>query len=297
MNSNSPVIHTHTATELGMRVNIHLVETRRGVVVIDGGVALSSSRAVITLIEQEIKKPLLAVLLTHGHPDHYMGVAEIIGDRAVDFFALKESIDQARARDTTEAEGMRQAFGNNFPQRRIFPNRVVRHVDKLVFDGVTFQIHDYGGCESDCDGVWFIEGQDTQMVFCGDLIYNQMHLFMKDGHPLEWLRGLDRLRREFRANARFYPAHGASCGREGIYWTQAYIQMYLGMLGDLLQGGDSLPPVRQHQLLAALKSYLPSEHLFELAQFKLDETIRALSPVANTTAKLDKEIKTWRKFS
>ncbi|MEJ2620785.1 MAG: MBL fold metallo-hydrolase [Candidatus Thiodiazotropha sp.] len=286
MSAGLPVIHTHTATEMGMLVNIHLVETAHGVVVIDGGVAISSSHAVKVRIEQEIRKPLLAVLLTHGHPDHYMGVAEIIGDRTVDFFAMQEAIDQAKNRDATEAEGMRQAFGDNFPPRRLFPNQVVQDGDKLVFDEVTFQIHDYGGCESDSDAVWFIEDKDTQIVFCGDLIYNQMHLFMKDGHPLQWLEGLGRLRQAFRANARFYPAHGASCGHEGIYWTSAYIQMYLGILGDLLEGGDTLTPARQQQLIAALRSFLPSEDLIELAQFKLDETIRVLSPVANTEAKM-----------
>ena len=297
MNRFSPRVRTHTATEMGMLVNVHLVETAHGVVLIDGAVALSSSRAVRRIIEQEIGKPLLAVLLTHGHPDHYMGVAEIMGEREVDFFALPGAIEQARSRDAEESAGMRMAFGDNFPERRIFPNRVVVDGQTLTFDGVTFRVLDYGGCESDSDGVWFIEQAGDAIVFCGDLIYNQMHLFMKDGHPLEWLSGLERLRREFSREARFYPAHGESCGREGIYWAQAYIRMYLNILGDLLEGGDTLSPARQQRLIAALKSYLPSDNLIELAQFKLDETIRVLSPAANAAAKQESEEESWRRYS
>ena len=297
MNRFLPRVHTHTATEMGMLVNVHLVETRHGVVAIDGAVALSSSRAIRKMIEQDIGKPLLAVLLTHGHPDHYMGVAEIMGDREVDFFALQGAIDQARERDAEESAGMRMAFGENFPERRIFPNRVVDDGDELVIDDVTFQVRDYGGCESDSDGVWFIDGDRAPIVFCGDLIYNQMHLFMKDGHPLAWLRGLDRLRREFSRDSRFYPAHGDNCGREGIYWAQAYIQMYLRMLGDLLEGGDVLSPARQQRLITALKSFLPSDNLIELAQFKLDETIHVLSPAANAAAKWQSEEESWQRYS
>jgi glyoxylase-like metal-dependent hydrolase (beta-lactamase superfamily II) len=189
----------------------------------------------------------------------------------------------------TESAVMRKAFGDNFPKRRIFPNHVVRDGEKLIIDNVNFRIRDYASCESDCGGVWSIEGDNGQIVFCGDLIYNQMHLFMKDGHPLEWLHGLDRLRREFSRDARFYPAHGQSCGREGIYWAHAYIQMYLGILGDLLEGGEVLNTAQQQRLISALKSYLPSDNLFELTQFKLDETIRVLSPVANAWARRNRE--------
>jgi glyoxylase-like metal-dependent hydrolase (beta-lactamase superfamily II) len=292
----TPRIHTHTATEMGLLVNVHLVETEHGVVVIDGAVACSSSQAVREMIERDIGKPLLGVLLTHGHPDHYMGVAEIIGDRNVDFFALQGAIDQALERDAAESAGMRRAFGDNFPKRRIFPNHVVKDGEGLVIDNVHFRIRDYASCESDCDGVWSIEGDNGQAVFCGDLIYNQMHLFMKDGHPVEWLRGLYRLRREFSRDACFYPAHGKRCGREGIYWAQAYIHMYLGILGDLLQGGDVLNAIQQQRLITALKSYLPSDNLIELAQFKLDETIHVLSPVANAWVKRNREEESWQRY-
>jgi glyoxylase-like metal-dependent hydrolase (beta-lactamase superfamily II) len=291
-----PRIHTHTASEMGMLVNVHLVETAHGVVVIDGAVALSSSRAVRHIIDEQIRKPMLAVLLTHGHPDHYMGVGEIMGSEKVDFYALQGAIEQAKSRDEEESAGMRQAFGDNFPEQRIFPNRVVEDGDLLVFDGISFRVRDYGGCESHSDGVWFIEQSGEPLVFCGDLIYNQMHLFMKDGHPLAWLNGLDRLYREFSSEARFYPAHGTCCGREGIYWAQAYILMYLRILGDLLKGGDALNPHGQQRLIAALRSYLPNDNLIELAQFKLDETIRVLSPAANAVAKQEREKKTWRKY-
>jgi glyoxylase-like metal-dependent hydrolase (beta-lactamase superfamily II) len=167
---------------------------------------------------------------------------------------------------------------------------VVHDGDIVAIDGVKFHIRDYGPCESHSDAVWFIDGQDAPIVFCGDLIYNNMHLFMKDGHALEWLHGLDRLRREFSLEARFYPAHGPSCGREVIYWTEGYIRMYLDMLKALLEGGSVLSSSRQQRLVAAMRSFLPKDDLIELAQFKLDETIAVLSQVVNATDIQESEV-------
>jgi glyoxylase-like metal-dependent hydrolase (beta-lactamase superfamily II) len=273
-------VHVHTATQLGLIVNVFAVETAEGIVLIDGGVALSSSRAVRTLIDETLGKPILAVLLTHGHPDHYMGIAEILNGRSVPIHALAGGERQARARDAEEAEGMRQAFGTDFPERRVFPNNIVADGAVLEIGGLTFRVRDYGAAESDSDAVWWFEEAGQATVFCGDIIYNNMHLFMKDGHAPQWLAALDRLAADFPENARFLPAHGQPCGHEGIAWTQGYINHYLRTLKGVLDGQGALAPAAQTAFIADLKTFLPSDDLIQLAAFKLDETVAKLGPVA-----------------
>jgi len=276
-------VHTHTATELGLIVNIHVVETERGAVLIDGGVALSSSRAARRLIDRTVAKPLLGVLMTHGHPDHYMGIAEILNGRDVPIYALQGAADQARARDAEESDGMRQSFGPNFPERRVFPNRIVEDGAIVTLDDVAFHIRDYGPAESDSDGVWFVADGGQTVVLCGDLIYNAMHLFMKDGHAREWLAALDRLAGDFPAGeALFYPAHGARCGHEGIAWTKNYIENYLKALNRRLDGRQNLSASEETAFIGDLKTLLPSDDLIQLSAFKLDETIAKLAPVADS---------------
>src|SRR5262249_61629531 len=77
----APLIHTCRSSPEGALVNAYLVETRAGVVAVDSHLTVSDSRALRRNVEH-LGKPLLAVLLTHSHPDHYGGLtAFVAGDR------------------------------------------------------------------------------------------------------------------------------------------------------------------------------------------------------------------------
>jgi len=54
--------------EKGIFVNAYLIETANGVVVIDSALTVSENKALKAQLDS-ISKPLLAVLLTHPHPD------------------------------------------------------------------------------------------------------------------------------------------------------------------------------------------------------------------------------------
>ena len=78
----APVIHRYAAGATGMFVNAYLVETPHGVVAIDATLTESDSKALRAQLDS-LGKPLLAVLITHGHPDHYNGVTNLLAGRAV----------------------------------------------------------------------------------------------------------------------------------------------------------------------------------------------------------------------
>src|SRR4051794_26982283 len=69
-----------------MAVNAYLVEGAKGVVVVDGMLTLSDARAVRRALD-DIGKPALAGIVTHAHPDHYAGFAEIFRGLDVPIYA------------------------------------------------------------------------------------------------------------------------------------------------------------------------------------------------------------------
>jgi glyoxylase-like metal-dependent hydrolase (beta-lactamase superfamily II) len=72
-------IHRHTAGPQGAFVNAYLVETGEGIVAVDGTLTVSDGRALRAQLEA-LAKPLLAVIVTHAHPDHYGGIVEVVAD-------------------------------------------------------------------------------------------------------------------------------------------------------------------------------------------------------------------------
>lgn len=277
MGTFTPIIHTYTSSVLNWFVNAFVVETEHAAIVVDGGIAVSSGREIRKLIDEKIRKPVLAALLTHGHPDHYTGVATIVRSDDVPFLALQGAIDQARSRDHEESAGMKQFFGTEYPERRFFPNQVVKDGDVLMFDDVAFQIKDCGACESDSDGVWTIEIEGVKHLFIGDLIYNHMHAFFRDGHALSWLALLERWKAELDLHTVLHTGHGKTCGTEIVYWQQAYIETFLATLKALLDERETLTEEQTRRLFDRLKSFLPNDDLIFLTGFRLEETIRVLS--------------------
>ena len=81
-----PVVHTYRAAESGLYVNSYLVEGESGVVVVDTNLLVSDIEALRARL-RALKKPLLAILVTHAHPDHFNGVLRLVHDKEVPVYA------------------------------------------------------------------------------------------------------------------------------------------------------------------------------------------------------------------
>src|SRR4029450_12281532 len=68
-------------------VNAYVVETSTSVVVVDATLGVSDGKTLRSRVEA-LRKPLAAVIITHAHPDHYGGVAALLGDADVPVYAV-----------------------------------------------------------------------------------------------------------------------------------------------------------------------------------------------------------------
>lgn len=272
----SPVIHIYT-TPRYLTVNVFLVETEKGVVVIDGATAVSTSHEIREIIDRQIKKPILAVLLTHGHPDHYVGVGEILKGDDVPIYATQGTLDFAQYQDREKFDTLiRNNYGEDIPQLRVFPNNLVTDGQELELDGVNFQIKDLGPCESGGDTLWILTVEGVKHVFVGDIIYGHTHSYFRDGYVMDWLDALDKMLQWFDHTTVIHPSHGETCGIEMVYWQKAYIQAFIGILKPMLNGRNFLEADEKEKLIGKMKSFLPNEKLIFLMKYELDETIKLL---------------------
>ena len=138
-----PKIHTHMSGEKGIFVNGYLVETANGVVAIDSALTVSESKALKAQLDS-INKPLLAVLLTHPHPDHVAGVTYLVPPKTssstststlIPIIAL-ESV-QRIMNDTEEAKRIQWTpiFKEEWISKWTYPNQNVKDGEAVTFDG------------------------------------------------------------------------------------------------------------------------------------------------------------------
>src|SRR5262249_51848860 len=181
--SDAPTVHRFPTHERPF-VNAYLVETASGAVAVDALLTISESGAMRHALEK-IGKQLRAVLLTHSHPDHYAGLAQLIADdEDVPIIAPQGVIDTIARDDEAKDAIVGPMFGDEWPATRIFPNTPIGDGDSVTFDGVTFTVIDLGPSESPHDSPWVLG--DGRTVFLGDQIYDHRHCYLADGHHEQW---------------------------------------------------------------------------------------------------------------
>lgn len=261
----SPMIHKHTSSAGGALVNAYLVEAEHGVVAVDSMLTVTDSRLLRQRLE-ELGKPLLAVLLTHSHPDHYGGLTELVAGDDVPILAHRGVREVIRRDDPVKEEILRPMFGDEWPRRRTFPNTVVDEGETLVFDGVSFSVIDLGPSESPYDSPWLL-GEDERTVFLGDQVYDHMHCFLGDGFFREWLANIDMLSARFPADAVLYIGHGGPVGAGAWGWQRRYIETFVGAL-ESADWSDA--EGAKAAVVDAMHGYLPAEELSFLMELSVE---------------------------
>jgi glyoxylase-like metal-dependent hydrolase (beta-lactamase superfamily II) len=263
--SGEPTIHRFPVNHEGAFVNAYLVETDSGVVAVDGLLTVSAAQEMRAALDR-LGKPLHAALLTHSHPDHYAGLGEIVAGYDVPIVAPQGVINTIERDDATKNEIIGPMFGDEWPTQRVFPNTPIRDGESLTFDGAKFTVIDLGPSESPHDSPWVL-GEDEEIVFLGDQIYDHKHCFLADGFYAEWLANIESLRVRFPEDAVFYIGHGGPVDREMWDWQRGYIELFL----DAVSNADWSEAERaKATVVTRMTEYEPSGELQFLMELSID---------------------------
>jgi glyoxylase-like metal-dependent hydrolase (beta-lactamase superfamily II) len=266
--STTPTVHRYASSPERAFVNAYLVETADGVVAVDGTLTVSDGRALRAQVAR-LGKPLLAVLVTHAHPDHYGGIVELVGTDDVPIIAARGVDEIIRRDDDVKETILRPMFADEWPRQRAFPTRTVMDAERMEFGGAVFEVLDLGPGESPHDSVWLL-GEDRRIVFAGDQAYNHVHCYLADGFYESWLAHIDRLRRELPAEAVLNLGHGAPADLSLFDWQIGYIETFVGAIEE---ADWSAPERAKAEVVRKVREYLPADEL----QFLMELSIEPMS--------------------
>jgi glyoxylase-like metal-dependent hydrolase (beta-lactamase superfamily II) len=269
-----PTIHRVTASDAGLGVNCYLVEGPNGVVAIDSALTVSDGKALRAKLDA-LGKPLLGVLITHGHPDHYNGVAALVAGNKVPIYATAAVTKVIRDDDAAKDKQWKPVFKDEWPGTRVFPDHVAKDGAKLALGGMTFVVHDLGAAESHADSYWELVGAE-RIAFVGDQVLAGSHAYTNDGHTAAWIKNLDRLARDLKT-ATIYPGHGAPGDAKLLTWQKAYLVKYRAEVDKLRKGGKALGDAQKQALVAAMKTAYPDAKLDFMITLGADTTAAELA--------------------
>ena len=205
---------------------------------------------------RRLGKPLLAVLVTHAHPDHYGAIVELVGKRR----RARRRNGRRRRRDPSRrcAQGGDPPahVRDEWPRERMFPTRIVSDGDTVDLGGTSFTVLDLGPGESPHDSIWFL-GDERRTVFLGDQIYDRHALPRR-----RLLRGVARPPRPSAAGAacrRDPPHRTRRPGRVGRFEEQ---RLYVETFVDAVRSADwSQPDNARAAVVERMTTLLPTDEL------------------------------------
>jgi glyoxylase-like metal-dependent hydrolase (beta-lactamase superfamily II) len=140
-------------------------------------------------------KRITAILITHGHSDHWIGLARLLerfpGARGL---ATGKVLDRARFEATDEGlqTYWHTCFPGEIPDSPVLPGLLAEA--KLELDGHELQIIDVG--QGDTEHSSIVYAPSIGAVVAGDVVYNQVHMMTAETDAASrdaWVASLDAL--------------------------------------------------------------------------------------------------------
>lgn len=197
-----------TPENRGMMCNISAINTSQGVVIVDSGASVQIGEMAIRQIRKTLKKPVIAIINTHFHGDHWLGNHAFVDAYGQDLpiYAHPGTIEAIRGVQGNLWRTLMEQWTNQATMgtRVIAPNSPLENLHELKFGDVTLRAHHFGVVHTPYDLCIQVIEDDVTLV--GDVAMDRRIANMDDGSFVGSLNAFDAL--EKLGKHIWLPGHG-----------------------------------------------------------------------------------------
>ncbi len=208
-----------TPENQGMMCNVTFVDTAKGLVVVDSGASVQIGEMAIRQIRKTLNKPVVAIINTHYHGDHWLGNdAFATAYPGIPIYAHAGTIKEISGMQGNLWRTLMEQWTNQATvgTRVVPPNTAVDHGQELKFGDVTLRIHHYGKAHTPSD--LCVEVAEDKLTCVGDVAMDRRIANMDDGSYVGTLAAYAALERNA-ASKIWLPGHGQPSG-EVLQWNR-----------------------------------------------------------------------------
>jgi glyoxylase-like metal-dependent hydrolase (beta-lactamase superfamily II) len=221
----------------GFSVNSTLIYGDRDAVLVDTQFVMSEAHRVAAMI-LESKKNLTTIYITHGHPDHYFGMAVLKqAFPNAKFVALPATIAAIRNGWGGRLKYWTPEFGLNLPTTGpILPDELQGNAINL--EGEALQV--VGGVTGDGPNNSYVWIPSLRAVIAGDIVFSGAY-FTPPKIPQDWLKTLDQI--AALKPITVIPGHERAGARNDAS-TLAFMKVYIHDYNQMLESSKTAAEFR-----------------------------------------------------
>jgi glyoxylase-like metal-dependent hydrolase (beta-lactamase superfamily II) len=285
--SENVTIHNYYTSPPFEEIYYYAIETDKGLILIDTGRLLSQAKHALENLQQ-FHKPILAILITHPHTDHFGGLpafVEVTGEN-VPIYASQITFDSIESDERGYIENRNEQLGQDFPDSEEIPlpNSIVQDGQKINIGGVDIIAYDFPTNESDTTTTYYLPKQ--QIMFIGDLVNGEKTPGLFEGNTSNWLNTLRTIQKKFPDLKQVYPGHTKADNPNILIEAQIdYIETFRKLVSQALSNDGVVDNEEKRDIADEIERRYPDYEtsllLPELVELNIDGVAEELREESN----------------
>ncbi|MEM9509990.1 MAG: MBL fold metallo-hydrolase [Cyanobacteria bacterium P01_E01_bin.35] len=257
--SNNITIHNYYTSPPFEEINYYTIETDNGLILIDAGRLLSQARYALAELEQ-FDKPILAILITHPHTDHFGGLPIFVQAAGEDIpiYASEITSDSIENDRQGYIKSRNEQLGKDFPDSEEIPlpNTIVQDGQEFTVDGLEIVAYDFPNNEAETTTVYYLPEQEV--MFVGDLVNGEKTPGLFEGNTRNWLEALNAIQQRFPNLEQIYPGHSSPDSPDVLIEAQIdYIENFRQLVSQALENDLAVDDQEKFDIADEIKQLYP----------------------------------------